>query len=87
MDTSARRAGRLIFAVVLIVLALGHVLFALANFGFVERLPDNLDVLIEGIAASIAAGSLFWGAINHIRGTAWAAFVVVGDVRLLQGCC
>ena len=37
MDTSARRAGRLIFAEVLIVLALSHVLFALANFGFVYQ--------------------------------------------------
>ena len=84
MDRS-RGAARLAVAVLLVGLGLGHFFFGLANFGFVERLPENLDVLVEGVSACIAAGSLLWAAADQVRRKPWASKVVFGAVVFVLG--
>lgn len=81
----ARRIGRVAVGLLLVALGLGHFFFGLANFGFVERIPENLDVLIEGAAAWIAAASLFWGTVNQLRRKRWAVIVLFGGAAFAAG--
>lgn len=69
---------RLAVALFLLILAIGHSLFALANIGFIERLPKDLDVLVEAIGSSIAAAAFLWAAWNHFRRRAWGKIVLAG---------
>lgn len=80
-----RRLVRILVALVLTLLGLGHLLFGLANFRFVEELPGSLDVLLEGIAAATAAGTLFWAAVNHVRGRRWGVLVLLGGLAFAAG--
>lgn len=82
---SSEKPVRLLVAVLLAVLGLGHFLFALVNFGYVERLPDNLDVLIEGLGASLAGSFLVWSATRHGRQQRWGLIVLFGGVMFLAG--
>ncbi len=85
MGASLRKPGRLLAAILLAVLAVGHFLFAVVNFGYVERLPENLDVLIERLSASLAAASLVWGANSHVQKKPWGGIVLVGGFVFLAG--
>ena len=80
-----RSAGRVVVGLLLMALALFHFFFGIANFGFVERLPENLDVLIEGVSAWVAAACLFWAMRNHLRGKPWAALVALGGSVFTAG--
>ena len=85
MGTLAGTTGRVIFAALFILLGLGHLFFAVANFGFVERLPQNLDVLIEALTALIAAGSLPWAAVNLVRRKPSVHIILIGGCAFLGG--
>lgn len=81
----SQRAARSLVCVLLVALGSAHFFFGVANFGFVEGLPDDLDVLIEGMTACAAAISLFWGATNQIRRKPWALKVLLGGVTFAAG--
>ena len=80
-----RSAGRVVVGLLLLGLALFHFIFGIANFGFVERLPENLDVLIEGVSAWVAAACLSWATRNHLRRKPWASSVVLGGSVFTAG--
>ena len=80
-----RYVSRVGVRVLLVGLALFHFFFGIANFRFVERLPDNLDVLIEGVSAWVAAGCVSWATSNHIRRKPWASLVVLGAAVFTGG--
>ena len=79
------RAGHVALVVVLILLGTWHALFALVNFGYVERLPENLDVLVEGIAALAAGVSLLWAAARHLQRRSWGAIALGGACVFAAG--
>lgn len=85
MGTPAGTTGRVIIAVLVILLGLGHLFFAVANFGFIDRLPENLDVMIEALTALIAAGALLWAAVNIIRRKPSAPIILIGGCAFLGG--
>lgn len=82
---SVRSAWRIVVLGLLLLLAIGHFFFALANLRYIERLPENLDVLIESIGASLAAGSLFWATAKHARRQRWATIVLLGSCAFAAG--
>lgn len=79
------RAARGAVALVLITLGLWHVLFALVNFGYVEKLPEHLDVLVEGTAALVAGASLLWAAARHLQRRPWGAIAAGGACVFAAG--
>jgi peptidoglycan/LPS O-acetylase OafA/YrhL len=72
------RAAHAALVVVLVALGLWHLMFALVNFGYIEKLPDNLDVLVEGIAAFGAGASLLWAAARQFQKRRWGAIALAG---------
>ena len=71
--------ARIIVAVVLLALGLGHVLFALTNFGFVEQLPDDLNIVAEGVGAAVAGVALGWAGVHRARGgRPWRVVTLAG---------
>ena len=71
--------ARIVIALALVVLGLGHVFFALTNFGFVEQLPDDLNVLAEGVGAAVAGTALGWAGVNRARsGRPWRVVILAG---------
>lgn len=85
MHPSVRSACRIAVFGLLLLLAIGHFLFALANLRYVERLTENLDVLIESIGAFLAAGSLFWATAKHARRQRWATIALLGSCAFAAG--
>ena len=74
--------SRILLAVGLAVLGVGHVLFGFANFGFVETLPDDLNVAAEGTGALVVGLALLWSAARALRGTAitWRMLLLAGGL-------
>ena len=71
--------ARIAVAVVLLVLGLGHVLFALTNFGFVEELPEDLNIAAEGVGAAVAGAALGWAGMDRARGgRPWRVVMLAG---------
>ena len=71
--------ARIVVALVLLALGLGHVLFALTNFGFVEELPDDLNVAAEGVGAAVAGAALAWAGVDRARGgRPWRVVMIAG---------
>ena len=64
---------------VLLVLGLGHALFAMTNFGFVEQLPDDLNIAAEGVGAIVAGAALGWAGVDRARGgRPWRVVMLAG---------
>ena len=64
---------------VLLVLGVGHVLFALTNFGFVEQLPEDLNIVAEGIGAMVAGAALGWAGVDRAKGgRPWRVVLLAG---------
>lgn len=85
MRSGFQRVGRVAVVILLGVLAFFHFSFALANFGFVESLPRDLNVLFEGLSALIAAGSLAWASRRQLEHRSWGHIVVGGGLAFLAG--
>ena len=67
---------RLAGALLLTILGIGHVLFGVTNFGFVERLPGDLAVIGEGAGAVITGTVCIWAGVSRARG-GWPWLVVL----------
>ena len=74
-----RRVARVGAAIAFAVLGMFHLLFAAANIRFVERLPADLNVALEGLGAAIAGVALLRAALlaGHGR-TPWRLLLVAG---------
>lgn len=84
----SRTAAAFVHAVVgllLVAVGLGYFFFGVANFSFVERFPEDVDVLIEGVTAWIAAAALLWAALNHFSRKPWSAIVLLGGAAFTAG--
>ena len=79
------RAAHAALVVALVILGLWHGLFALVNFGYVEQLPENLDVLVEGTAALLAGSSLLWAAARHLQRRRWGLIALGGACIFAAG--
>ena len=78
------RLIRLGAAIGFTVLGMFHLLFAAANIRFVERLPADLNVALEGFGAAIAGIALLRAALHAGHGgTPWRMLLVAGAFFLV----